>query len=679
MRARWTALIAMIAVMLHLGAGAAFATDPIDLGSGYVADESGVLTSAQLSEANAQLAQVSDQTDAQLYIAFVDTFTNPSNSEAWATEVADLNGLGIRQYVLAVSTQGRQLYLSADSAGPLTESQIVAVENAAAGPLGSGDYAGAVAAAADTFRAQFGGGGGNSGSASPGGAIINVLLIVVIAGLAILVIMIVVRSRRKSRKPVAAGGAPRTGLDALDTKELARRAASALVQTDDAVRTSEQELGFARAQFGDAAAAPFAEALELAKRNLATAFTLRQKLDDDIPDTEADVRAWNTQILQLLEEANTQLDEKAADFDELRKLEQNAPEALTAVQEQRNAAAAAIDEAQAQLTALASAYAPEALATVADNPEQARQRLAFAEDQLTAAEKLIGAGNGGEAAVSIRAAEEAVGQATLLEDAIGRLARDLAQSEQDALALSAEVAGDIAAASGLPDPDGRIAGVIAATQQQLNAARADLAGPQKRPILALQQLQAANAQLDSVVQGVRDAQARADRARQILGQTIMQAQAQVQAAEDYVMARRGAIGAEARTRLAEAGASLVHAQQLQQSDPEQSLQYAQRANQLAAQAIQYAQHDVGAFQGGGMGGGGGWGGGGGGGGGNMLGAVLGGIAINSMLNSGGGRSYGGGRASSGGRSRSGGGRSGGLRPGSFGGGGTRARRGGRRF
>ena len=52
----------------------------------------------------------------------------------------------------------------------------------------------------------------------------------------------------------------------------------------------------------------------------------------------------------------------------------------------------------------------------------------------------------------------------------------------------------------------------------------------------------------------------------------------------------------------------MQAQQLQTANPEQALQLAQRANQLAGQAIQYAQNDVGAFQGrrlGGMLGGGG--------------------------------------------------------------------------
>lgn len=155
----------------------------------------------------------------------------------------------------------------------------------------------------------------------------------------------------------------------------------------------------------------------------------------------------------------------------------------------------------------------------------------------------------------------------------------------------------------------------------------------------------------------------------MLGQVMMQAQGQVSAAEDYITSRRGAIGAAARTRLAEAGSSLVQAQQLQASDPETAMQWAQRANQLAGQAIQHAQNDVNAFGGGGQ-----MGGGSSGGSGNMMGAILGGIVINSLLG-GGGRSSGG----SGGLGGMFGGGGGGFSPGSFGGGGTRGRRGGGRF
>ena len=132
------------------------------------------------------------------------------------------------------------------------------------------------------------------------------------------------------------------------------------------------------------------------------------------------------------------------------------------------------------------------------------------------------------------------------------------------------------------------------------------------------------------------------------------------------------------TAMAEAGAALVQARQMQQADPAQAVQYAQRANDLAAQAIQYAQNDVGAF---GSGAGGMFGGSGGSGsGGNVMGAILGGIVINSLLG-GGGRSSGGGGFGGGGFGGGfgGGSRGGGMSPGSFGGGGTRSRRGGGRF
>lgn len=671
---RTLALTAALSLLLIGGGGAAWATDPVTLGSTSVLDQSDVLSGAQEQAAQQRLQQLSDETDVDLWVVYVDDFTNPTDAASWANETATANGLGPNQYLLAVATDGRQFYLSGDSSGPVSENELGAIEQQQIQPkLAAGDWGGAVDAAADGLTSAVNGGGG-------GGFLPGILVVVLLAGIVGVIIWIVVRRRRRAQVPGSAPGG--RAAPPVTTEELARQASAALVQTDDAVKTSEQELGFAKAQFGDAATVEFAQALETAKGNLNQAFTIQQQLDDSTPDTEDQVRAWNTEILRLLEEANRGLDEKAEAFDELRKLEQNAPEALARVQEQRATAAAALDAAAQHLATLAQSYAPEALATVADNPEQAKDRIAFADTQLAAAQAAIGAGDGGEAAVSIRAAEDAVGQATLLEEAIDKLGRDLAEGEQRAQALVAELEQDIAAASALPDADGHVAATVTATRQQLDAARALLGATQRRPLAALQALEGANTQIDAVIAGVRDAAAQAQRAQQMLGQTIMQARAQVSAAEDYITARRGAVGAEARTRLAEAGASLVQAEQLQATDPARALQFAQRADQLAGQAIQYAQNDVGSFgapggPGGGMfgpmGGSGRMGGSQGGGG--MLGAVLGGIVLNSVL--GGGRSggLGGGSIFGGGGMSSGGG----MRPGSFGGGGTRGRRGGGRF
>lgn len=681
MRARWarvltTALGAVIAGVMVLGpAVAATATPPVTLGSGYVLDDVGALSGAEASQAQARLEQFKADTGLDLWVVYVDEFTNPSGSEDWANTTAETNGLGPTQYLLAVATEGRQFYLSGDSSGPVTQEQLATIEQQLIQPeLAADDWLGAVDAAA-TGLADAAGGGSGAGSTGGAGFPVGLVVFLVIAVIAILVIFLIWRSRRKKVGGPSAPGAP---VEQIDVKELARRASSALVETDDAVRTSEQELGFARAQFGDAATLEFQQALQTARENLNKAFTIKQQLDDTTADTEEQTRSWNTEILRLCDEANAGLDEKAAEFDELRRLEQNAPESLARVQEQRAQAAASIDAAEQQLRTLATTYAPEALSTVADNPAQARQRIAFADEQLAAAQAAIGAGKGGEAAVGIRAAEEAVGQAALLEQAIVTLGRDFAAGEQSAAALITELESDIAAASALPDADGRVAAAIASTRQQVDAARANLAGTARRPLITLQSLEAANAQIDGVVEGVRDAAAKAQRAQQMIGQQVMQAQAQVSAAEDYIVARRGAIGAEARTRLAEAGAALVQAQQLQSANPEQALQYAQRANQLAGQAIQYAQHDVSAFQGGGGGMLGGAGGGNSGGG--MMGAVLGGIVINSLLGGGGGSGRGGSSGGFGGMFGGGGGSSRGrMSPGSFGGGGTRGRRGGGRF
>ncbi len=666
MRLRWTAALVSAAVVAATAVGgAAAATAPVTLDNTYVLDDAGVLSSADEATAESRLEQLKSDTGLDLWVVFVDQFTDPSNSADWANQTATDNGLGPTQYLLAVATDGRQFYLSGDSSGPISEDQLAAIEQTQIQPaLSDDDWVGAVDGAAAGLTDAKNGGSGSGDATGGGSSWFTWLLVIVVVGVAILLLVMFLRRRKKGA--VAPGG--QAGPPQVSIEELQRRASSLLVQTDDALKTSTQELGFAKAQFGDAATTEFEAAIATAQQGLDEAFGLKQKLDDEVPDSPDDTRTWNERIIALCEAANTLLDEKAAAFDELRKLEQNAPEALRRVQGERTKAAAALDQATARLHDLQAAYAPEALATIADNPAQAQQRLAFADEQLTAAQAAIGAGDGGEAAVGIRAAEEAVGQATLLEDAIGKLADDLSAGERNAAALVTELEGDIAAAAALPDPDGRIAGVVAATKQQLDAARAQLSGGAKRPLAALQGLEAANTQIDALLKGVRDAAAQADRARQMIGQVMMQAQAQVSAAEDYITARRGAVGADARTRLAEAGASLARAQALQASDPQQAMQQAQRADQLAAQAIQLAQDDVGSF--GGMGGGGQSGGGNG-----MLGAVLGGIVINSLLSGGGG-----GRSSGGGMGGMfGGGGGGGMRPGSFGGGGTRARRGGGRF
>ncbi|KZE90114.1 hypothetical protein AVP42_03065 [Agromyces sp. NDB4Y10] len=660
--------VAVLAGLLAVApAAAAHAEDPVSFGASPVVDTVDALSASELTEVEAAIERAADDTGRQLFVAFVDEFTNPADAASWATDTANANNMGTEDYLLAVAVEGRSYYFSAAPDASLTQADTDRISIERIEPrLRDEDWAGAAVAAAQALGGGGGGGGFGAG-----------FLWILLGGAAVIAVVAVVLARRRRRDagaPGIPGGAP--GADAepqVPLEELRRRAASALVQADDALKTSEEELGFATAGYGEEATAGFRSALETAKARVAEAFTLQQRLDDHEPDTEQQQREWYTAILALTAEAESMLDAEADRFDALRDLEQNAPQALARVEAAARAAEDGIAPAAQRLQALGAQYAASALATVADNPEQARTRIAFARDSIGEARAALERGESGAAAVDIRAAEEATDQARLLTAAIERLAADLAQGDRAVAAGVDDLDADVRTARGLPDVS--LAGLADRVEAESAAIRAELARPGRSPLDLAARVDRVNAEIDRAVKGARDAQVQAERTRAELDRALLAARSQVQAAEDYLVARRGAIGSEARTRLAEAGRLVVEAQSLAASDPPRALASAQRAEQLASSAMSLAQQDVSGF-GGGMPGGGMFGQPARGGGGDMFGAVLGGILINSMMGGGGGGGmFGGGGG--GGRSRGGfgGGFGGGRSPGSFGGSATRARRG----
>ncbi|WP_374007337.1 TPM domain-containing protein [Leifsonia sp. LS-T14] len=661
--------LGLIAGPSVLAATPAVAQSPVDLGPSHIVDQSHVLSSADEARISDAAKKLYDDHRIDLYVVYVPTFTDPTEAADWANETAARNGLGQRDYLLAVATDGRTYYLSGDDDGPVSADQLDSIEQNDIEPkLHANDWAGAGVAAATGLGDAMGGGSG-------GAVFFWVFLIgVVIVGV---VVFVLVRSRGTRKKQAATGPAtPQSELQTIPLSELERRAGSALVQTDDAIRTSEDELGFATAQYGADAVIPFQAALDTAKGQLREAFSLKQRLDDAEPDTDEQRREWNIHIVQLCGAANQALDAQADAFDELRALEKRIPEATAEITAQATALRQRLTTTRATLDRLAQTYTDASLATVHDNIDQATQRLDFTDTALAGAAQKATAADAGAAAVGIRAAEESADQAGLLLDAVDRLGADLAAAQQSLDGTLAELRSDIAEAKALAassDPGGTIAATVAGTEQTVADVQANLSAGRVNPLELAHRLDAANRSIDGVLQGVRDARAQAQRAQSALQQTLLTAKARVSACEDFVTARRGAVGPEARTRLAEAARLVVQAEQTAATDAVSALAQAQRASQLADEATQLAQQDVGGFQPqmGGMGGmfGGGTSGRGGSG---AMGAILGGILIDSVLRGGmGGGGFGGGGF--------GGGGGGGFSPGSFGGGGTRSRRGGGRF
>ncbi|WP_344312822.1 TPM domain-containing protein, partial [Agromyces terreus] len=347
---RILATAVVTAALLLVGGSPAWAEDPVSFGADPVVDTVGALGD-DADDVRAAIEKTADDTGRQLFVAYVDEFTNPEQADTWANDTAVANNMGAEDYLLAVAIDGRAYYLSAAGNASVTDDQLDRISLREIEPaLRDGDWAGAAIAAAEALDDGSGGSGWGW------------VWFLVLAAVAVAVIAIVLSRRRRRQAPDASGAtAP-----AVPLPELRRRAATALVAADDAIKTSEEELGFAVASYGDAASSAARQALETAKAGVAEAFRLQQRLDDEVPDTEAQQREVYEGILAATAAADALLDEQAEAFAALRDLERNAPAELERVRAEAAAARATTAPADARLRALSGEYAASALAALAD-------------------------------------------------------------------------------------------------------------------------------------------------------------------------------------------------------------------------------------------------------------------------------------------------------------------------
>ncbi len=671
----------------------AHADDPVVLSrDGQITDRVDALGDRRDSVVQA-LDRLYDDRRIQLFVVYVRDFSGRTG-QGWADATAERNGLGTDDVLLAVATHDRQYGYSADPDARLTQAQLDDVARTAIEPaLRQNDWAGAAIGAANGYGAVLAGqpvpvptltpGPADPGTAADDGASGSdlVLPVVLVGGAGAVAAYAFAKRRRRTRTRTTPQGGQGWGpprepappsLDELDGQ-----ARHVLVATDDAVRTSQEELGFASAQFGEDAVRPFTEAVAFAQEQLTASFRLRQKLDDSFPEDDPTRRAVLEEILRRCAEADTRLDAETEDFDRLRALERTAPEALAAVEAAFREQTGRVGTAEAALTAMRERYAETAASPVAGDVEQAKDRLVFATTHVDQARQQIDAGDNGGAAVHIRAAESAVDQAARLIEAVDRRAQELAEAVGKLPGALSETDADLADARGLlggtaegvstADLQGRIAraeSVAAEVRRGMEAGRYD-------PIDALRRVEEADTALDEALEGARERESGTRRARALLDQAMLTARSAIGAAADYVTTHRGAVGSEARTRLAEAQRRWDEAQSLAAADdPQAALAEARQADDLARRAQDLAEQDVRRYGNpNGLGGVSGVGGGGGG----LGGAVLGGIILGGLFGGGRGGGHGGFGGGSGGGF--GGGGSGGG-PGSFGGSGTRGRLGG---
>ncbi|OYN78204.1 TPM domain-containing protein [Mycolicibacterium sphagni] len=648
--ARVLSLLAAILTAVTLVAPVAAAEPPFRLPD-YVTDNAGVLDDGQLANVQHAVDALYRDRHVRLWVVYVDSFA-PKTAVSWTEETRRASDLSDQDAILAIATKQRSyaFLVPSAAAGGATSAQVDNVRlNQVEPALHNGDWTGAAIAAANGLA-------GLSATKTGGSGVSALIPLVIIAGLIVLAVVVLLlwsRRRRQKRHEAEVAAAKRVDptdpnalasvpLDALD--ELSR---SIVVDVDNAVRTSTNELALAAEDFGQQQADRFNRAVENAKVTLQQAFNVRQQLDDAIPETPAQRRDLLTRVVVAAAQANRELDAQTEAFHELRDLVLNAPDRLDGLTQKLVDVSARIDPAQATLTQLHTEFADTALASVARNVAAAKERLDFADHSISRARELAAkpvSGEQGELVDSVRSAESALQQAGSMLDAVDSAASDIRHAVATLPSAIADTQQGINQAvaqltqGGLSNTDeltaARDAAVAAVTAAQTDGT--------SDPLGAFTQLTQADADLDRLLAGAAEERDTAERLGRSFDQALFTAQSRVRSVSDYIDTRRGSVGPEARTRLNEAVRQLEAAQAKQKTNVTEAIAHANGASMLTAQAQQLANSDVQSAQRtymnhhGGVGGS------------SNMGAVIGGLILGNILSGGvrGGLGGGGGWTSS---------------------------------
>src|SRR6478735_5603590 len=429
-------------------------------------------------------------------------------------------------------------------------------------------------------------------------------------------------------------------LDAQDA-EIARRARTALVAADERIRLTTDELSFAEAELGTEPTQELRTALVAVRAHLAQAFHLHQLNHDEIPDTPEELRTRNARIVQLCEWAEELLEDRTQALAEPIARARRAPEIIAGVRADAERLRARLPQARETVERLAARYSADAMKQVDANPAQAEQLLDFAEHSASVAERRREAGQREQANLALEACTEAARRAATLIDAVETFEVEALRAESTLSAIVEDSREDLIVARTAPQVP-----AVTAAMADLDAALRGLpaAGVNTDPFTQLTRLRDANGALDAAIAVARERAARPIPPMDHVRHAIDDADRQLAVSRDVIAGHRGWIGADARTRVAEAerirvdldrflGTSAAAVTSIDEDHREEALAMARRVGFLANEGLQLAQRDIDAArpQGGGpWGGDQGWGGGGRGGGSGMNG-ILGGLVIGSLL------------------------------------------------
>ncbi|MFT4200851.1 TPM domain-containing protein [Gordonia sp. (in: high G+C Gram-positive bacteria)] len=584
--------IALASVFLGpLAATTAHAEPPMNLPEQMqIHDPAQVLSDGDRAKLQAEIDKLYADHGVSMWVVYVKSFDDMP-AEKWADVVRNQSDLTDRDVLLAVATDSRRYYLSTPEV--LDKDKIDDIAKKDVEPrLKKGEWSaagiGAVrgidkALSSSHVLAYTAAGVGGTAALAGGGAYLYT-------------------RRRREQEAKERLESLRSVSDELTVDQLASQSIDdlddwsreILTDTDNAVRTSAEELSLAVDEFGEAQTKPFRDAVESAQKGIADSFVLRQRLDDAIEENPDEQRSMLVQIITTCHDIDASLDDQVQQFDEMRNLLLGAPERLDGLTRSIVDLKTRATAAEGMLASLIAKHGEDRVKAVSHNVELAEKQIDFAEENVDDGRDATAAPAGKQGAVvaAIRAAEGAVAQAGKLLDAVANADTAIAEAATRLPVLIDEVTAEIAAAGKL-DSSPTLADAVADAQAALDYAAANT---DSDPLGSFTTLTETDAVLDRELAAARKSTSKRKRGVELREQTIAAAESKVSAARDFIDTRRGAVQAEARTRLTEAQRLVESAHARPAKEAAEAVEDARRAGALADEALMNAQDDVVAWQ-----------------------------------------------------------------------------------
>lgn len=589
--------VAGIALIAGLGAPA-LATSPVTI-STSVTDPSDWLSDSQVSEISSS-ADEAGSAGLQVYFVTVPDFSGAEPIE-WCKTSGVNSGLSNQSIVYVIAYEER-MFTTCGNADQqvVTDSDITRATSAAkkvlakSNPLDADTTTDAATTFISTLTSTVTGQASSSSSHSSStgapssgksgfGWIRTVVVVVVIGGL---IVFFVKRNKAKGASTPAPKAtadhpwAPGDQLPSLTEDQvlaLTNQSSALLLQADELVRSAADELDFARAQFGETKTDAYAKALSAAQAGIAKAFASQQTMNE-APDSRSRTEAALT-LQHELNQVMPALVEQQKTFSQLRDEEASVPTQATDVKTRILEAIAALPSVEAELTALQTLYSSTTVASLMDNPQQARALLDSASVAANQATSLA-TSDPSAALVQLDIARRALAMAGHQTEAIMSAKHDLAAANEVLTKAIASITSDLSDVTTLKADSAAFAPLVAEAQKAVAEAQSARAGSGD-PLAALENLRLAESQLDAALEPLRSQADARERKVEVARNAVSDAQAQYARANSYIQGRRGVIPLDVRSTLAEAKAELDQAVALVQTDPDQAMTLAKSARSMA--------------------------------------------------------------------------------------------------